>query len=69
MIYNDPKNDTQSEGITGTGGGSVTLTPPKSGMYQGISFFQDLDISGNGNVNIIWDPNSVAPVRVLQLVQ
>jgi hypothetical protein len=115
MIYNDPKNDTQAEGITGTGGGSVTLTPPTSGMYQGITFFQErnsnvdaifagnglfnitgtfyaanalirssgngdvsigsqyisrtLDISGNGNVNIVWSPNGVAPVRVLQLVQ
>jgi hypothetical protein len=115
MIYNDPKNDTQSEGITGTGGGSVTITPPASGMYQGIAFFQErnsdidvifsgnglfnitgtfyaanakvrtsgngdvsigsqyisrvLDISGNGAVNIVWSPNGVAPVRVLQLVQ
>jgi hypothetical protein len=115
MIYNDPKNDTQSEGITGTGGGSVTITPPATGKYQGITFFQErnsdidvifagnglfnitgtfyaanalvrasgnadlsigsqyisraLDISGNGDVNIVWTPDGVAPVRVLQLVQ
>jgi len=115
MIYNDPKADVQSEGITGTGGGSVTLTPPSTGIYQGISFFQErnsnvdaifagnglfnitgtfyaanalvrasgngdlsigsqyisraLSISGNGNVNIVYNPLSVAPVRVLQLVQ
>jgi hypothetical protein len=115
MIYNDPKSDLQSEGITGTGGGSVTLTPPTTGIYQGISFYQErnsnvdvifagngsfniagtfycanalvrtsgngdaaigsqyisraLAITGNGNVNIVWNPNSVAPVRVLQLVQ
>jgi hypothetical protein len=115
MIYNDPKSDVQSEGITGTGGGSVTLTPPTTGIYQGISFFQErnsnvdaifagnglfnitgsfyaanalirtsgngdisigsqyisraLSISGNGNVNIVYNPNTVAPVRVLQLVQ
>jgi hypothetical protein len=115
MIYNDPAKDTQSEGITGTGGGSATLTPPKTGLYQGISFFQArdanidaifagngkfnvtgtvyaaaalvrvsgegdvavgsqyisraLDLGGNGNLNIPWNPNTTAPTRVLQLVQ
>ncbi|MCI0637495.1 MAG: pilus assembly protein TadG-related protein [Gemmataceae bacterium] len=115
MIYNKPTNGTQSEGITGTGGGTVTLTPPTSGIYQGITFFQDrssnvdvifagngtfnitgtfyaagalvrvdgngdvaigsqyisrlLDLGGNGNLNIPWNPNTVAPTRVLQLVQ
>jgi hypothetical protein len=115
MIFNDPVANTQSEGITGTGGGSATLTPPKTGLYQGISFFQArdanidvifsgngkfnvtgtvyaagalvrasgngdvsvgsqyisraLDLGGNGNLNITWNPNVTAPTRVLQLVQ
>ena len=115
MIYNAPIKDSQAEGITGTGGGTVILTPPTSGIYQGICFFQDrnadvdvifagngsfnitgtfyaanalfrvsgngdvsiagqyisraISITGNGNVNIVWDPKAVAPVRVLQLVQ
>lgn len=115
MIYNNPVKGTQAEGITGTGCGSVTLSPPTSGPYQGIVFFQDrasdvdaifagnglfsvtgtvyaagalvrvsgngdaavgsqyisraVDLGGNGNLNIPWDPNGVAPTRVLQLVQ
>jgi len=115
MIYNDPKSDLQSEGITGTGGGSVTLTPPTSGIYQGISFYQErnsnvdvifagnglfnitgtfycanalvrtsgngdlsigsqyisraLSITGNGDVNIVYNAATMAPVRILQLVQ
>lgn len=115
MIYNNPVKDTQSEGITGTGGGTATLSPPTSGPYQGIIFFQErgsnvdaifagngvfdikgtiyaanalvrvsgngdvsvgsqyisraVDLGGNGNLNIPWDPNSVAPTRVLNLVQ
>jgi hypothetical protein len=116
MIYNDPINQPAvDEGINGVGGGSVTLTPPKTGLYQGISFFQDrnddvdvifagngkfnvtgtvyaagalvrasgngdisvgsqyisraLDLGGNGNLNITWNPLTTAPTRVLQLVQ
>jgi hypothetical protein len=115
MIYNDPKSDLQSEGITGTGGGSVTLTAPTSGTYQGIVFYQErnsnvdvifagnglfnitgtiyaanalvrvsgngdatigsqyisraLSLTGGGAINIVYNPNIVAPVRVLQLVQ
>jgi hypothetical protein len=115
MIYNKPQYNLQSEGITGTGGGSATLTPPTTGIYQGIVFYQErnsnvdvifagngtfnisgtiyaanalvrvsgngdasigsqyisraLTINGNGAVNIVYNGISVAPIRVLQLVQ
>jgi hypothetical protein len=55
MIYNDPQADLQSEGITGTGGGSVTLTPPSSGTYQGICFYQER----NSNVDVIFAGNGL----------
>jgi hypothetical protein len=59
MIYNDPVDATaQDEGINGAGGGTVMLSPPKTGLYQGISFFQardaDIDVifAGNGKFNV-----------------
>jgi Flp pilus assembly protein TadG len=54
MIYNDPKGSSDSISISGSNGGSVTLTPPTSGLYQGLTLFQnrtaphDMNISGNG---------------------
>jgi len=56
MIYNDPLVSTDSIKITGSG--SISITPPTTGIYAGISIFQDrtstvgLTISGNGNMNI-----------------
>jgi Flp pilus assembly protein TadG len=54
MIYTDPKQPSDSINITGSGGGSVTLTPPTTGLYQGLTLFQNrnatntVSISGNG---------------------
>ena len=39
MIYNAPQKS--SDVISITGGGSVTLSPPTTGPYAGISLFQD----------------------------
>jgi hypothetical protein len=56
MIYNAPANP--SDVINISGQGSVTLSPMTTGIYQGISIFQDrnstaaLSISGNGSMNI-----------------
>ena len=41
-----------------TGQGSVTLSPPTSGIYQGISYFQarnspdETKVAGNGDYNV-----------------
>jgi hypothetical protein len=56
MIYNAPQS--KSDVISITGNGSVTWTPPTSGLYQGLSIFQDraatasVGISGGGNMYI-----------------
>jgi len=53
MIYNAPQST--SDKITINGSGSITLTPPTSGTYTGISIFQDrassntVYVSGNGS--------------------
>src|SRR5207248_1892552 len=45
-------------GIQITGGGSVTLSPPTSGVYAGINIFQDrslaapLTVTGNGALQV-----------------
>ncbi len=71
MLYNAPASDNNSLGIDLTGGGTVILSPPTNGIYQGIVFFQDrtkdvpVDIQGNGTLNItgtLYAAN--APVRV-----
>src|SRR5215468_6237016 len=49
MIYNAPKNG-NSGGISVTGQGSMILTPPTSGIYQGLTFFQDRTSTVTGNV-------------------
>jgi Flp pilus assembly protein TadG len=54
MIYNDPKQPSDDISITGSGGGSVTMTPPASGLYKGMTLFQNrsatntMTVSGNG---------------------
>ena len=56
MLYNAPLSN--SDSITLSGQGAVTITPMTTGLYQGISFFQDrtsaapLSITGNGNLNM-----------------
>jgi hypothetical protein len=53
MLYNAPGGS-----ISIAGQGSVTITPPSTGLYQGISIFQDrastasVSVTGNGNMNI-----------------
>lgn len=56
MIYNAPAS--VSDKIDLSGQGKVTLSPPTSGPYQGITFFQDrtqsvpVNVSGQGNWSI-----------------
>jgi hypothetical protein len=56
MFYNDPLGKT-SNGINITGG-NVTINPPDSGIYKGISIFQErsanvaLSITGQGGMQI-----------------
>jgi len=59
MIFNDPKSNSDNISITGSGnGGSITLSPPTSGLYTGISLFQErsatntMSISGNGSTSM-----------------
>lgn len=58
MLYNGPGNNGRAGDISITGTASVTWTPPTTGVYQGLSFFQarnvtqTITISGNGNMNI-----------------
>lgn len=58
MIYNDPKSSSDNINISGSGGGSVTMTPPTSGLYQGLTLFQNrtatnqLSVAGNGGFSI-----------------
>jgi hypothetical protein len=58
MLFNGVGTNGRAGDISITGNGSVTWTPPSTGVYKGISFFQARDvtqtitISGNGNMNI-----------------
>jgi hypothetical protein len=55
MFYNDPSQNSAGISITG---GNVTIWPMTSGIYTGISFFQNrassvaLSITGQGSMNI-----------------
>jgi len=55
MIFNAPKSNSDSVSITGSDGGTVYMTPPTTGIYQGLTVFQErnatptLSISGGGN--------------------
>lgn len=52
-IYNAPQSN--SDQISLTGNGNVTLTPPTSGTYQGVTLFQDrtsttpMKVTGSGS--------------------
>jgi len=56
MIYNDPNANSQRINVTGQG--SVDLSPPTSGLYQGILFFQNrtadvaVNIVGSGGYTV-----------------
>jgi hypothetical protein len=56
MIYNAPNST--SDVVSITGNGAVNISPPTSGVYSGISIFQDrtsaapMALSGNGSMNI-----------------
>ena len=58
MIYNNPHSSNDSISIQGSAQGSVLLTPPTSGIYQGMGLFQErgssptMSVSGNGNFYI-----------------
>lgn len=60
MIYNapGPKNSSDVISINGNPSSNVRISPPTSGLYQGIALFQDrtatqsISISGNGNFNL-----------------
>jgi hypothetical protein len=49
MIYNDPGNG-NSAGISVTGQGSLILSGPTSGIYKGLTFFQDRTSNVTGNI-------------------
>jgi Flp pilus assembly protein TadG len=55
MIFNAPNQSSDSINISGSNGGSVTMTPPTSGIYKGLTLFQErsatqnMAISGNGS--------------------
>ena len=56
MIYNDPSSS--SDGLVVSGGSVLTLTPPTTGPYQGLTFFQarssdaEADISGGSTMSV-----------------
>ena len=116
LIYSSPGNG-NSDGISVSGQGQITLTGMKSGIYQGMTFWQDrtsnvtgnisgtsgttsitgtfyfagaqlnvsgnggvvnvgsqyvsnrLAISGNGTINIQWNPFTVGRRRMITLVE
>ena len=115
MIYNKPGNG-QANGVDISAQGYVHLTPPTSGIYQGILLFQErtsnvaasvsggsnmdltgtfyfagaqlnitgssgfgnfgsqyisntLNVQGTGQLYVDWDPNKVAQVRLITLVE
>ena len=59
VIFNAPQNSNDIVSIQGSGKGAVYVTPPSTGIYQGISVFQDrnwdtsMNISGNGNFTFL----------------
>ena len=73
LLYNAPVNTGDVVAITGQG--SVNITPPTSGTYQGISLFQDrtstapVSVTGNGSFNVNYKPSDVAQIMVAGLVE
>lgn len=60
MIYNAPLSNSDTISMGGTGEGSIHLTPPDSGPYQGIVLYQQRDaayqptvsLTGNGSMTV-----------------
>jgi hypothetical protein len=56
MIFNAPQSS--SDNIDIGGSGTVIMTPPTTGLYQGMLLFQDrtatntIKVTGNGNFNV-----------------
>jgi len=56
MIFNAPESN--SDVVSLAGNGSVNLTPPTTGIYAGISIFQDrastntVSLTGNGSMYV-----------------
>src|SRR5262249_2518139 len=50
MIYNAPGNG-NSDNISVSGQGSINISAPTSGIYQGVTFFQDRTSSVGGSVS------------------
>jgi Flp pilus assembly protein TadG len=50
MIYNNPGNG-NSDGISVTGLGSINLSGPTSGVYSGLTFFQNRTSTVTGNIS------------------
>jgi hypothetical protein len=116
MLYNAGTGTNDKINITGNPSGTINLSPPTEGIYQGLTIFQarnateniqiagngnctiygtiyaagaqlqvtgngtlsnigsqyvtnDLSISGNGNVGIVYNGPQVARVRILTLVE
>src|SRR5207249_838500 len=49
MIYNAPGNG-NSDGISVSGQGSMSISAPTTGVYKGVTFYQDRTSSVTGNV-------------------
>jgi len=58
MIFNSPQSNSDVINITGSDSGSIYITPPTDGVYQGLTLFQnrnatpDLSVSGGGNMYV-----------------
>lgn len=58
MLFNGPDANGKSGPIKITGNATVTWTPPSTGVYRGLSFFQarnltdTVTVSGNGGLNV-----------------
>src|SRR5207253_9776932 len=69
--YNAWTGSSDGINIAGTGTSSITITPPTSGIYAGLTFYQarnapeDVAISGNGTFSI--DGTISAPAATLKI--
>jgi len=73
VIYNDPQSN--SDAIDLSGQGAITLTPPTSGPYQGITLFQKREgtiqptvgVTGNGTAPLYMTGTFYAPSAQLKV--
>ena len=45
MIFNAPQSNSDVISITGSDSGSIYVTPPTDGLYEGLTLFQDRNAS------------------------